>query len=146
MTAATATAVVAEPSASVPRLPAWRRVLMRVGLVLTTIMAIMNTINGGSGLLGMRQGPASSVWIDVLLFGVGLPTLLLVGTAWRPVRWALWAVIGLRFLEAATMWMPFGPGDWYQAPENRGFYLVLVVVSLVVCALMAAGLGGRNRV
>ena len=128
-------------------LPLWRRILFRIGLVLTAFMGTVNTINGGSALLGIQaeaDPSTASPFIAVLLFGIGLPTLLLVGTAWRPVQWALWTVIALRFLEAATMWVPFGPGDWYQAPENRGFYLVLVVVSLVVCGLMAFGLQRRR--
>lgn len=126
-------------------LPLWRRIVFRVGIVLTAIMATMNTINGGSSLLGMQAGgEATSPLLAGMLFGIGLPTLLLVGIAWRPTQWALVTVILLRFLEAATMWVPFGPGDWYQAPEQRGFYLILVVVSLAVCALMSAGLVRRR--
>ena len=45
------------------------------------------------------------------LTGQSFP-LLLVGTAWVPRQWALWTVIALRSLEALTMWIPFGPGDW----------------------------------
>ena len=108
-------------------------------------MAVFNTINGGSALLGMQEGADASPALAWLLFGVGLGTLLLVGTAWIPKQWALWAVIALRSLEALTMWIPFGPGDWYQAPENRGFYLVLVAVATIVCVLMAFGLRRRAR-
>lgn len=132
--------------AGTTRLSLWRTIVMRIGLVLTTLMAVMNTVNGGSALLGIQEGADASTYapgIAGLLFFIGLGTLLLVGTAWPPVQWALVTVIALRFLEAATMWVPFGPGDWYQAPENRGFYLVLVVVSLVVCALMSFGLKRR---
>lgn len=127
------------------RLPAWRRILFRVGIVLTTLMATMNTINGGSSLLGIQEGAAASPVIAVLLFGIGLPTLLLAGTAWVARGWALVTLIVLRGLEALTMWIPMGPGDWYTAPENRPFYLVLVVVSLAVCALMSFGLHRRAR-
>jgi fatty acid desaturase len=119
-------------------------ILFRVGLVLTAVMGLANTVNGGSALLGM-QGDDAAPGIAWLLFGVGLPTLLLVGTAWVPRQWALWTVIALRSLEALTMWIPFGPGDWYQAPENRSFYVTLVVASVVVCALMALGLRRRKR-
>jgi hypothetical protein len=129
-------------------LPLWRVILFRTGIVITAFMGTMNTINGGSAALGMQKGVDSSNYsplLALLLFGVGLPTLLLVGTAWRPVQWALWTVVALRFVEAATMWVPFGPGDWYQAPENRGFYLVLVAVSLVVCGLMSFGLRRRSH-
>lgn len=131
-----------------PTLPLWRAIVFRTGVVLTCVMATMNTINGGSALLGIQEGAdaaPSSPAIGVLLFGIGLPTLLLAGTAWRPVRWALLVLILLRFLEAASMWIPFGPGDWYQAPENRGFYLTLVAVSLLVSGLMAVGLPRRRQ-
>ena len=108
-------------------------------------MALMNTINGGSALLGMQEGPDASPLLALMLVVIGVPTLLLAGAAWIPCRWALSTVIVLRSLEALTMWVPFGPGDWYQAPENRGFYLVLVAVSIIVCALMALGLQRRPR-
>lgn len=123
-----------------------RRVLLRLGVVLTTLMATMNLINGGSALLGIQKGADPSTyssWIALLLFGIGGGTLLLAVSAWRPVQGALVAVIVLRLLEAVTMWIPFGPGDWYSAPENRGFYLTLVGVSLVVGALLSAGLRRR---
>ncbi|MGB4137533.1 MAG: hypothetical protein WA971_13265 [Microbacterium sp.] len=141
----TLTTTPASVAASRPaRLPLWRRILFRVGLVLTAFMGLMNTLNGGSALLGM-QDARGAVVIAWLLFGIGLPTLLLVGTAWIPRQWALCTVIVLRFLEAGTMWIPMGPGDWYQAPENRPFYLGLVAASLVVCALMSLGLQRRRR-
>ena len=54
-------------------------------------------------------------------------------------------LVVLRGMEALTMWIPMGPGDWYTAPENRPFYLVLVVVSLAVCALISFGLRRRTR-
>lgn len=142
MTALTVDAKQAGLTAS--RLPLWRIILFRTGIVLTTIMAVFNTLNGGLNLLSPDESNTSP-WIALLLFGIGLPTLLLAGTAWIPRQWALVTVIALRSLEALTMWVPFGPGDWYQAPENRGFYLVLVAVSCVVCALMAFGLRGRTR-
>jgi hypothetical protein len=126
------------------RLPLWRRILFRIGIVLTTFMGLANTLNGGSALLGMQPGEGSLV-IAGLLFGIGFPTLLLVGLAWIPKQWALIAVIVLRALEALTMWIPMGPGDWYDAPENRGFYLTLVGASLLVCALMSFGLRRRAR-
>lgn len=125
------------------RLSLWRRILFRIGIVLTTIMGIFNTVNGGSQLLGI-QGEGISPWIGLLLFGVGLPTLLFVSLAWVPIRWALITVIALRAMEALTMWVPFGPGDWYTTPERQPFYLVLVGVSLVVCALMSLGLQRRR--
>lgn len=130
------------------RLPVWRQVVFRIGIVLTTLMAIFNTVNGGSALLGIQEGADASTYspaLAALLFGVGLGTLLLVGTAWIPTPWALWTVIALRALEALTMWIPFGPGDWYDAPENRGFYLVLVAVATFVCVLMRFGLRRRAR-
>lgn len=142
LTAASAVGPQAPATAS-GSLPLWRRLLFRLGIVLTVLMGTMNTINGGSALLGM-QGDQGSPVIAGLLFGVGLPTLLLAAPAWLPVRWALVAVIVLRFLEAATMWIPMGPGDWYTAPENRPFYTVLVAVSLAVCGLMSLGLRRRR--
>lgn len=141
---APAVAVPASSPARTRSLPLWRTILFRIGIVLTTLMGLMNTINGGSALLGIQAGSSYSPLIAALLFCIGFPTLVLVGTAWRPVQWALVAIIVLRFLEAATMWVPFGPGDWYQAPELRGFYLTLVVVSLVVCALMSFGVSRRH--
>ncbi|PZU47902.1 MAG: hypothetical protein DI566_04905 [Microbacterium sp.] len=142
-----AVALSASSPATTRSLPLWRTILFRIGIVLTTLMGLMNTINGGSALLGIQAEADPSTYsplIAALLLGIGFPTLLLVGTAWRPVQWALVTVIVLRFLEAATMWVPFGPGDWYQAPEARGFYIVLVVVSLVVCGLMSSGLSRRR--
>ena len=138
------TTIAAEPERlTTAQRPVWRTILFRTGLVLTALMGTANTVNGGSALLGL-QGDDVAHALGLLLFGVGLPTLLLVGTAWIPKQWALWTVIVLRALEALTMWIPFGPGDWYQAPENRGFYLVLVAASVVVCALMALGLRRRR--
>lgn len=142
---ASADVTVAATTSAARTLPVWRGILFRIGLVLTAVMGFFNTVNGASALLGMQPGAEASPGLALMLLGIGLPTLLLVGTAWRPVQWALVTVIVLRFLEAATMWIPFGPGDWYQAPENRGFYLVLVVVSLFVCGLMALGLRRRGR-
>ncbi len=146
MTAVTTSTDAASPlAAASTTLPAWRKILFRTGIVLTALMATMNTINGGSELLGMQAGPAYSPVVAALLLGIGLPTLLLAGTAWIPRWWALVTVIVLRLLEAGTMWIPMGPGDWYTAPENRPFYTVLVVVSLAVCALMVLGLQRRAR-
>ncbi|MFP5347199.1 MAG: hypothetical protein ACLGIA_09240 [Actinomycetes bacterium] len=125
------------------RIPTWRLALSRTGVVLTMLMATMNTINGGSALLGVQSGEPVSPVIAALLFGIGLPTLILVVPAWKSVQWALVTVIALRALEALTMWVPMGPGDWYSAPENRPFYVLLVVVSLAVCALMSLGLRRR---
>lgn len=126
------------------RLPTWRLVLGRIGIVLTTIMACFNTINGGAMLLGVQTEVEASPVIGGLLFGIGLPTLLLTVPAWRSMGKALAALIVLRFLEAGTMWVPMGPGDWYSAPENRPFYLVLVAVSLTVSGLMFLGLRRRT--
>jgi len=127
-----------EPPVRAP-MPIWRRILFRFGLVLTAIMGLFNTLNGAMTLMEPDQAAASPA-IGGLLFAIGLPTLLLVGLAWIPIQWALITVIGLRALEVLTMWIPMGEGDWYSAPDNRPFYLGLVVVSTAVCALMALGL------
>lgn len=81
--------------------------------------------------------------IGWLLFGIGFPKLVLVGFAWIPKQGALITVIALRALEALTMWVPLGPGDWYHSPERHCFYLTLVAASLLVCTLMSFGLRRR---
>jgi len=145
MTSTTAAATAGRPAAkSTARLPLWRRILFRIGLVLTVFMGLMNTMNGGSVLLGLQPGKGATV-VAALLFGIGFPTLLLAVTAWIPRQWALLTVIALRFLEAGTMWIPMGPGDWYHTPERQGFYLTLVAASLLVCGLMAFGLRRPRR-
>ncbi len=126
------------------RLPLWRAILFRIGLVLTAVMGLFNTLNGGLTLLDPASSAASPA-LGALLFGIGLPTLLLVGLAWIPLQWALITVIVLRALEALTMWIPFGKGDWYDQPDNRPFYLVLVGVSTIVCVLMSFGLRRAPR-
>lgn len=127
-----------------PRPPTWRLALCRLGIALTSVMGLFNTINGGSALLGVQTGEPLSPVIAGLLLCIGLPTLLLAVSAWRSIRHALMALIALRALEALTMWIPMGPGDWYSAPENRPFYIVLVVVSVAVCLLMSLGLRRRT--
>lgn len=141
MTTTTHSPAAIAPAAA--KLPLRRRILFRTGIVLTTVTGLANTVNGGSGLLGLQGGGAQYAAIGWLLFGIGFPTLVLVGFAWVPKQWALWAVIVLRALEALTMWVPLGPGDWYHEPARRGFYLVLVAASVLVCTLMSFGLRRR---
>ena len=125
------------------RLPLWRAILFRVGLVLSAIMGLFNLLNGWGNLTSPDDAVISPLLATTLIV-IGLPTLLFVSLAWIPVRWALITLISLRSLEFFTMFLPMGKGDWYDAPEQRPFYLVLVGMSLGVCALMALGLQRRK--
>ncbi len=127
------------------RLPTWRLVISRLGIVLTAIMGSFNMVNGAASLLGLQKEVEVSPVLAGMLLGIGLPTMLLTVSAWQSMGKALAALIALRSLEALTMWIPMGAGDWYSAPENHPKYVGLVMVALAVCGLMSLGLGRRVR-
>lgn len=120
------------------------RVASRVGLVLASIMAVFNTINGIGSLIDPSFGQvdptvaAQPAWMSIALIVFGTVTLAAIVPAWRTNRTAIWVVVVSRLAEAwSAIVLPFLPG----APDGIAvFAVILIVVGTAISGLVALGL------
>lgn len=105
----------------------------RVGVVISTVLALVDIIGGASQLAPGSFIPPEVAVISLVL---GAGTALLIPFAWRGSRWSIWLVTAFRALSALTAVPAFFVPDVPTVGVLAAAVSVIVTVVAIVLLLV----------